>query len=414
MDSSWIRLRAGAGITGLALIIGLAGATGSAPAAWAGTPVVSMPNVVVANLPKSLSALASGVLVQPEASNGNAVVEGYELSAQIAPINYTGTSGPGSYSYTWLSCPARGVPDTSCVTASTSGTVKGDPGGGNSAYTATANDAMRYMRFSLTVTPSGTWDSARTVTSDPAKDIFVMPGPITGAQPQVSTYQALGTTGVATLKAWTLPSTAVFRVRDVAVWACTSSTAGQTAGRDFAPDAAGCTKLTLTSNPSSSPDAAALTFQIPAGASGQYLLVSDTVTVASGASALLSAWVVRSATAPLPGQQAVTPTPTPVPAAVPSIAVAALASVKRGGTYEVSIAVSPASSSGNATARLVTRGKKPTTVQTLKAIRVTAGTGSSSTKISASVRPGTYNLVVRYADTPTGTSISRTRVVKVT
>lgn len=406
-----IRFRAGAGMSGFALMVGLVGTMGTAPAAWAGTPVVSTPNVVVANLPKSLSALASGVLVQPEASNGNAVVEGYELSAQIAPINYAGTSGPGSYSYTWLSCPARGVPDTSCATASTSGTVKGDPGGGNSAYTATANDAMRYMRFSLTVTPSGTWDSARTVTSDPTKDIFVMPGPITGAQPQVAPYQGLGTTGVATLKAWTLPSTAVFRVRDVAVWACTSATAGQTAGRDFAPDTAGCTTLTLTSNPSSTPDGVALTFLIPAGASGQYLLVSDTITVASGASALLSAWVVRSATAPLPGQQAVTPTP--VPAGAPSIAVAALGSVKPGGTFAVSIAVSPTSSSGTATVRLVTRGKKPTTVQTLKAIRVTAGQGASTTTISTKVRPGTYNLVVRYSDTSTGMATSRTKAVKV-
>lgn len=408
-----IRFHVGAGVTGISLMIGLGAAIGSAPVAWAGTPVVSTPNVVVANLPKSLSALAAGVLVQPEASNGNAVVEGYELSAQIAPINYAGTSGPGSYSSTWLSCPARGVPDSSCVTASTSGTVKGDPGGGNSAYTATANDAMRYMRFALTVTPSGTWDSARTVTSDPAKDIFVIPGPITGAQPQVGPYQGLGTTGVATLKAWTLPSTAVFRVRDVSVWACTSATAGQTAGADFAPQAAGCTKLTLTSNPSSTPDEAALTFLIPASASGQYLLVSDTLTVASGASALLSAWVVRSATAPLPGQQAVTPTPTPVPAAAPSIAVAALGSVKPGGTYAVSIAVSPATSSGTATARLVTRGQKPTTVQTLKAIRVTAGQGASSTRIARTVKPGTYNLVVRYVEAVTGTATSRTRTVKV-
>jgi hypothetical protein len=110
MGTSRIRLRVGAGITGFVMMIGLVGAMAIAPVARAGTPVVSMPNVVVANLPKSLSALASGVLVQPEASNGNAVVEGYELSAQIAPINYAGTSGPGSYSFTWLSCPARGCP----------------------------------------------------------------------------------------------------------------------------------------------------------------------------------------------------------------------------------------------------------------------------------------------------------------
>jgi len=267
---------------------------------------------------------------------------------------------------------------------------------------------MRYLRFQLTVTPSGTWDAARTVTTDPAKDILVISKAAQGAQPEIPKNQSPGTTGTARLAAWSIPSDSVLRIREVAAWACTSATAGQVRDPGFDATAAGCTQAKVLTSVSETADQREIQLQIPAEAKGQYLLVQDTITVATGASSTLSGWVVRSAPTALQGTQSA-----PAPAPQTTVSVIAKKKATRGQPFLVALSVSPASVAGTASIRLVPikGSSRPTS---LGRVAITTGTGLLERRIPASMRPGSYKVVVDFVPAaPPGAAVTGSSTVAI-
>jgi len=408
-------------------VVGVA-SIGLAAPAWSGIANVPVPTFVLPALPSTWSALGSGTLSSPDASGSTTAIAGTDVKAQVGTVDFTGTSGAGTYSSKWLSCPSRGAPDTSCSDADITSAVAGNPSGVVRTYVPKTDDVGRYLRFSLTVSPSGAGDTSKTVTTDPSKDVYVLGPTPTGAQPEIKSGQAPGDSGTAVLKKWTIPPTSNFRIRDVAAWACTSATAGQATTKDFAPSSAGCTQLTVLTSVAGVSDQTAIVFTIPADATGKYLLVADTVTIATGPSSVLASYVVRSAAVPLRGSATVSPSPTPsasssasatpTPAPSPSgstttaLTVVAARKAPAGKPYAVTVSVSPATSTGTANVRLVKRTRKAKTVQTLASVAVVNGTGTSQTKIKAPA--GKYALVVQFVDSKTGKTATFQRNVKVT
>lgn len=414
-------------LAAVAILGALSSALALAAPAWSQAANVPTPAFVLPALPTTWSALGSGTLVSPDASGGMTAIAGTDVKAQIGTVDFTGTSGAGTYAYKWMSCPTRGVADASCTDVETATAQSGNPSGLVRTYVPKTDDVGRYLRFSLTVTPSGASDTSKTVTTDPTKDVYVLGQTPTGAQPEVSAGQSPGSNGTAILKKWTIPSSSNFRIREVAAWACTSSTAGQVTGKDFTPASAGCTTLTVLTNVAGVSDQTAVVITIPSDATGKYLLVADTVTTATGPSSVLASYVVRSAAVPLKGTAGGTSTPTATPTSTstptpsptgsvnvtPTMTVTAAKKAARGKDYVVAVSISPGTSSGTANARLVTRKKKPTTVQTLGSVSVANGSGTSSTKISSKVKAGKYTLVVQYVDGKTGKTLTFSRKVKV-
>lgn len=396
------------------------------PAAYAGTPTVPVPSFVLPTLPSTWSALGAGTLLSPDAAGGTTAIVGTDVKAQVGTVDFTGTSGPGTYSYKWLSCPSRGAADGNCTAEDAVSSQTGNPSGIIRTYVPNADDVGRYLRFVLTVTPSGAGDTSRVVTSDPSKDVYVIGQSPAGAQPDVGSSQSPGTNGTAVLKKWTIPASSNFRIREVAAWACTSSSAGQTASKDFVPSSAGCTSLTVLTNVAAVSDQTAIVFTIPADATGKYLLVSDVVTTATGPSSILASYVVRSAAVALKGSSPVSPTPSPTSTATPTpsptlnptpatstLIVTSAKKAPQGASYTVSVTVSP-TATGTASVRLVTRKKKPKTAQTLASVSVVNGSGTSQTKISKGVAKGKYTLIVQFIDTKTGKTLTTNRNVRVT
>lgn len=396
--------------------------------AWSGTANVPVPSFVLPALPSTWSALGTGTLVSPDASGGMTALAGTDVKAQVGTVDFTGTSGAGSYSYRWLTCPSRGSADASCTEVESAAAASGNPSGVVRTYVPKTDDVGRYLRFALTVAPSGAGDTSRTVTTDPSKDVYVLGQTPTGAQPEIKSGQAPGDNGTAVLKKWTIPPSSYFRIRDVTVWACTSSSAGQTTAKDFVPTSSGCTPLTVLTSVASVSDQTAIVFAIPADATGKYLLVADTVTTATGPSSVLASYVVRSPAVPLRGSATVSPSPspsastsasaspTPMPSptgsGVPSMTVVAAHKAPAGKSYAITVTVSPAGSTGTANARLVKRTRRAKTVQTLASVAVVNGTGTSQTKIKAPV--GKYALIVQFVDSKTGKTVTFRRNVKVT
>lgn len=411
---------------GIALAAGLS--IGLAAPAWSGTANVPVPTFVLPALPSTWSALGSGTLSSPDAAGGTTAIAGTDVKAQIGTVDFTGTSGPGTYSTKWLSCPSRGSADVNCADAEAASAASGNPSGVVRTYVPKADDVGRYLRFSITVAPSGAADTSRTVTTDPSKDVYVLGQTPTGSQPEIKSGQVPGDNGTAVLKKWTIPATSNFRIRDVAAWACTSSTAGQAATKDFAPSSAGCASLTVLTSVAGVSDQTAIVFAIPADATGKYLLIADTVTIATGPSSVLASYVVRSAAVPLRGSATVSPspapssspastaTPTPAPSpsgiSAPALTVVAARKAPAGKPYAVTVTVTPATATGTANVRLVKRTRKAKTVQTLASVAVMNGTGTSQTKIKAPA--GKYALVVQFVDSKTGKTATFQRNVKVT
>jgi hypothetical protein len=396
------------------------------PDARAGTPTVPAPSFLLPSLPSTWSALGSGTLLSPDASGGTTAIIGTDVKAQIGTVDFSGTSGPGTYSYKWLSCPSRGATEVNCNTEDSVPSQTGNPSGIIRTYVPNVDDVGRYLRFVLTVTPSGAGDTSRVVTSDPSKDVSVIGQSPTGAQPDIGSSQSPGTNGTAVLKKWTIPASSNFRIREASAWACTSSSAGQTSSKDFVASSAGCTSLTVLTNVAGVSDQTAIVFTIPADATGKYLVVSDVVTTATGPSSILASYVVRSAAVALKGSATVSPTPspsstatpTPSPTATPNPATSTLivTSAKKapqGASYAVSVTVSP-SATGTASVRLVTRKKKPKTAQTFASVSVVNGSGTSQTRISGRVAKGKYTLIVQFIDTKTGKTLTTNRNVRVT
>jgi len=400
------------------------------PIAQAATGI-PIPVLTVVPLPSTWSALGTGTLSSVDIAAGTGALVGTEVKAQVGTVDFAGTPGPGTYTASWLSCPTRGAAESMCVAAQAGVAQPGNPSGQSLAYTPKPDDVGRFLRFAISVVPSGT--AARTATSDPAKDVYVIGPSATGAQPELKAGQVPGENGIALLKKWTIPAGSTFRSREAAVWACTSSTAGQTAARDFAPSSAGCTSLPLLTSVSWVADPTAIVFSIPADATGKYLLVSDAVTTATGPSLSLATYVVRSAAVPLKGAASApgTPSPSPSPtpsssattnsgagvannpsgAVVPTMSVTAERRVSKAGRYTVTVSVNPATSTGIANVSLVTRNAKARTVQTLSSVQVANGTGTSQSTITAA--PGRYALMVQFVDTKTGKSLTYSKKVRV-
>lgn len=413
-------------VRGIAALAAVSMAVMIVPVARAGTPTVPAPTFALPSLPSTWSALGSGTLLSPDSSGGTTAIVGTDVKAQVGTVDFTGTSGPGTYSYKWLSCSGRGVADGTCTEEDSSSSQTGNPSGIIRTYVPNVDDVGRYLRFVLTVTPSGAGDSSRVVTTDASKDVYVIGQSPTGAQPEVGSSQSPGTNGTAVLKKWTIPASSNFRIREVAAWACTSSSAGQTTGRDFVPTSAGCTSLTVLTNVAGVSDQTAIVFTIPSDATGKYLLVSDVVTTATGPSSILASYVVRSAAVALKGSATVSPTPSPTSTATPTpsptvnpnpatstLIVTSAKKAPAGASYAVSVTVNP-SATGTASVRLVTRKKKAKTAQTLASVSVVNGSGTSQTKISNSVAKGKYTLIVQFIDTKTGKTLTTNRNVRVT
>jgi len=268
-------------------------------------------------------------------------------------------------------------------------------------------------------------------TSDPAKDVYVLGPAATGGQPEVKPGQVPGEHGIALLRKWAIPASSGLRSREVAAWACTSPSAGQSTTKEFVPASAGCTSLQVLTSVSWVADATAIVFAIPADAAGKYLLVSDAVTTSTGPSLALATYLVRSAAVPLKGSAAASASPAPSasPSPAPSgsaaggqsgsqsssatatMSVTAERRATAGVQYEVKVAMTPASATGVANVSLVTRGSPSQVVQTLSSVQVANGTGTSRSTITA--RPGRYALVVQFVDGTTGKSLTYTRKVRV-
>lgn len=420
-------------IGGAAAAAGLATLVG-APPVTANPVTIPVPNISVPALPATWSALGTGILASPDVPTGSVVLAGTEIKAQIGTIDFAGTSGQGTYTPTWLSCPSRGATDSACTPVDPGTSQPGNPSGQTRAYTPKAEDVGRYLRFSLSVTPPQ--GVPKLATSDPAKDVYVLGPAATGGQPEVKPGQVPGEHGIALLRKWAIPASSGLRSREVAAWACTSPSAGQSTTREFVPASAGCTSLQVLTSVSWVADATAIVFAIPADAAGKYLLVSDAVTTSTGPSLALATYLVRSAAVPLKGSAAgasASPAPSASPSPAPSgsavgsqsgsqsggqstsatgtMSVTAERRATAGVQYEVKVAMTPASAAGVANVSLVTRGSPSQVVQTLSSVQVANGTGTSRSTITA--RPGRYALVVQFVDGTTGKSLTYTRKVRV-
>jgi len=415
-------------IGGAAVVAGLATFVG-APPVTANPVTIPVPNISVPALPATWSALGSGILASPDVPTGSVVLAGTEIKAQIGTIDFAGTSGQGTYTPTWLSCPSRGAADSSCTPVDPGTSQPGNPSGQTRAYTPKADDVGRYLRFSLSVTPPQ--GVPKLATSDPAKDVYVLGPAATGGQPEVKPGQVPGEHGIALLRKWAIPASSGLRSREVAAWACTSPSAGQSTTKEFVPASAGCTSLQVLTSVNWVADATAIVFAIPADAAGKYLLVSDAVTTSTGPSLALATYLVRSAAVPLKGSAAASASPAPSASPSPTasgsaaggqsgsqsssatatMSVTAERRATAGVQYEVKVAMTPASATGVANVSLVTRGSPSQVVQTLSSVQVANGTGTSRSTITA--RPGRYALVVQFVDGTTGKSLTYTRKVRV-
>jgi len=415
-------------IGGAAVVAGLATFVG-APPVTANPVTIPVPNISVPALPATWSALGSGILASPDVPTGSVVLAGTEIKAQIGTIDFAGTSGQGTYTPTWLSCPSRGAADSACTPVDPGTSQPGNPSGQTRAYTPKADDVGRYLRFSLSVTPPQ--GVPKLATSDPAKDVYVLGPAATGGQPEVKPGQVPGEHGIALLRKWAIPASSGLRSREVAAWACTSPSAGQSTTKEFVPASAGCTSLQVLTSVNWVADATAIVFAIPADAAGKYLLVSDAVTTSTGPSLALATYLVRSAAVPLKGSAAASASPAPSASPSPTasgsaaggqsgsqsssatatMSVTAERRATAGVQYEVKVAMTPASATGVANVSLVTRGSPSQVVQTLSSVQVANGTGTSRSTITA--RPGRYALVVQFVDGTTGKSLTYTRKVRV-
>jgi hypothetical protein len=165
-------------------------------------------------------------------------------------------------------------------------------------------------------------------------------------------------------------------------------------------------------------------FNVPAGAEGRYLIVSDLMLASFGSGSVTGA-VVRSAAT----QVAVGASPSPSPSASPSatatptanstatstgapeaaptgkfrIAVITKSSVTRGANLKVVVSTSTATSIGTAKVQIK---KRPTAkggaAQTLKSIDVVNGTGQSVTKVGKRLAKGNYYVFATYVDDRSG------------
>jgi len=415
-------------IGGAAVVAGLATFVG-APPVTANPVTIPVPNISVPALPATWSALGTGILASPDVPTGSVVLAGTEIKAQIGTIDFAGTSGQGTYTPTWLSCPSRGAADSACTPVDPGTSQPGNPSGQTRAYTPKADDVGRYLRFSLSVTPPQ--GVPKLATSDPAKDVYVLGPAATGGQPEVKPGQVPGEHGIALLRKWAIPASSGLRSREVAAWACTSPSAGQSTTKEFVPASAGCTSLQVLTSVNWVADATAIVFAIPADAAGKYLLVSDAVTTSTGPSLALATYLVRSAAVPLKGSAAASASPAPSASPSPTasgsaaggqsgsqsssatatMSVTAERRATAGVQYEVKVAMTPASATGVANVSLVTRGSPSQVVQTLSSVQVANGTGTSRSTITA--RPGRYALVVQFVDGTTGKSLTYTRKVRV-
>jgi hypothetical protein len=166
-------------------------------------------------------------------------------------------------------------------------------------------------------------------------------------------------------------------------------------------------------------------FNVPAGADGRYLIVSDLMLASFGSGSVTGA-VVRSAAtqvavgaSPSPSPSATaTPTAnsptanstaasTAAPEAAPTgkfrIAVITNSSVTRGARLKVVVSTSTATSIGTAKVQIKKRPiAKGGAAQTLKSIDVVNGTGQSVTKVGKRLAKGNYFVFATYVDDRSG------------
>jgi hypothetical protein len=166
-------------------------------------------------------------------------------------------------------------------------------------------------------------------------------------------------------------------------------------------------------------------FNVPAGADGRHLIVSDLMLASFGSGSVTGA-VVRSAAtqvavgaSPSPSPSATaTPTAnsptanstaasTAAPEAAPTgkfrIAVITKSSVTRGARLKVVVSTSTATSIGTAKVQIKKRPiAKGGAAQTLKSIDVVNGTGQSVTKVGKRLAKGNYFVFATYVDDRSG------------
>jgi hypothetical protein len=207
----------------------------------------------------------------------------------------------------------------------------------------------------------------------------------------------------------------------VKVYSCPAATNGQSQTYAWNTSADGCTDVSQgIASAFNVVGATNVLFNVPAGADGRYLIVSDLMLASFGSGSVTGA-VVRSAAtqvavgaSPSPSPSATaTPTAnstaasTAAPEAAPTgkfrIAVITKSSVTRGARLKVVVSTSTATSIGTAKVQIKKRPiAKGGAAQTLKSIDVVNGTGQSVTKVGKRLAKGNYFVFATYVDDRSG------------
>jgi hypothetical protein len=207
----------------------------------------------------------------------------------------------------------------------------------------------------------------------------------------------------------------------VKVYSCPAATNGQSQTYAWNTSADGCTDVSQgIASAFNVVGATNVLFNVPAGADGRYLIVSDLMLASFGSGSVTGA-VVRSAAtqvavgaSPSPSPSATaTPTAnstaasTAAPEAAPTgkfrIAVITKSSVTRGVRLKVVVSTSTATSIGTAKVQIKKRPiAKGGAAQTLKSIDVVNGTGQSVTKVGKRLAKGNYFVFATYVDDRSG------------
>lgn len=342
------------------------------------------------------------------------ITNGVNVGAQVsASVAVDGAAAGNTYVASWYACPARGSATADCQK------VHGTLALGAGAdlifrYTVEQETLGKYLRLGV-VAKDVAGAEVGTAEGTGATQPLVWPKLATGGRPTVSANPEAEKQATISLQAWTLPAGTTFGNRTVQVWSCPSENNGQGAG--FAWNAAGdgCTDASSgIGSAFNTANATSLVYNVPAGATGRYLVVSDLVLARFGTNTTGAA--VRSAATLVGTTPVATPTPTPsaspsaeaTPAPAPTaattfrVAVTTKPAVVRGKKLKVVVSTSSAASVGEATVQLK---KRPTTkakaIRTLKAVDVVNGTGQSVTLIPKRFAKGNYYVVVTYRDDKT-------------
>ena len=339
----------------------------------------------------------------------NGVNVGAAMSARVA---VDGAAAANSYAAKWYACPARGSATADCQWVHSTLAI----GGGadlSFRYTVEQETLGKYLRLAVTAKDAAGVEVG-TAEGTGATQALVWPKLATGGRPTVSANPEAAKQATISLQAWTLPTGTTFGNRTVQVWSCPSESNGQ--GAAFAWNAAGdgCTDATSgIGSAFNTANATSLVYNVPAGATGRYLVVSDLVLARFGTNT--TGAVVRSSATLVGTTPVVTPTPTPSaspsaePTAAPTpaattfrVAVTTKPVVVRGKKLKVVVSTSSAASIGEATVALKKRPtSKAKAIRTLKAVDVVNGTGQSVTAIPKRFAKGNYYVVVTYRDDTT-------------